>query len=196
MSRTARSAVHGLLLAALAACSVPDRPDPPTDTTQAVAPTPSPPDAAEAVASWRLSPQGLGPVVSGMPLSEIAATIGASPDFDPVERDCGFLRAPGAPPGVAFMVVAGQIARVDVTEGAVRTGEGAGIGTTESDLRTLYAGHLTEQPHKYTDGRYLIVTPAGPDSATHRIIFETDGSVVTRLRGGRLPEVEWVEGCS
>ncbi len=196
MSRSALSASCGLLLVVLAACSAPDRPDPPADTTPPVATTPAPPDAAEPVAQWRLTARGLGPVVSGMPLSDIAATIGAPPDFDPAERDCGFLRAPGAPPGVAFMIAAGQIARVDVTEGAVQTGEGAGIGTTESDLRTLYAGHLTEQPHKYTDGRYLIVTPVGPDSATHRIIFETDGSVVTRLRGGRLPEVEWVEGCS
>ncbi|MBA2291228.1 MAG: hypothetical protein H0W15_02100 [Gemmatimonadales bacterium] len=196
MSRSAGSAASGLLLVVLAACRAPDRPDPPTDTTPPVATTPASPDAAEPASQWRLTPQGLGPVVSGMPLSDIAATIGASPDFDPAERDCGFLRAPGAPAGVAFMIVAGHIARVDVTEGAVRTVEGAGIGTTESELRTLYAGHLTEQPHKYTDGRYLIVSPAGPDSTTHRVIFETDGKVVTRLRGGRLPEVEWVEGCS
>lgn len=193
MSRSAQLAARGLLIAAVAACSAPDRPAPPADTMPPVADLPASP---EPVGHWQLTPHGLGPVLIGMPLSDIAATIGASPDIDPVERDCAFLRAPGAPAGVAFMVVAGQIARVDVTDGAVRTVEGAGIDTKESELRTLYAGHLAEQPHKYTDGRYLIVTPAGPDSATHRIIFETDGSVVTRLRGGRLPEVEWVEGCS
>ncbi len=132
----------------------------------------------------------------GVPLSEIAGTIGASPDINPAERECSYVRASGALAGVAFMIRDGRIARVDVNEATVRTVEGAGIGTTESELRTLYAGHLTERPHKYTDGRYLIVAPVGPESATHRMVFETDGSVVTKLRSGQLPEVEWVEGCS
>lgn len=195
MPRFALLAACSLLVGAVAGCSGPDRPAPPSDTTP-VAANPAATDTPAPTAEWRLTARGLGPVIVGMPLSEIAVTIGASPDFDPVERDCGFLRAPGAPAGVAFMIVAGHIVRVDVTDEGVQTAEGAGIGTTESELRTLYAGHLTEQPHKYTDGRYLIVSPAGPDSATHRVIFETDGNVVTRLRGGRLPEVEWVEGCS
>jgi hypothetical protein len=33
-------------------------------------------------------------------------------------------------------------------------------------------------------------------SAGKEIVFETDGKRVTMFRAGRLPEVEWVEGCS
>jgi len=30
----------------------------------------------------------------------------------------------------------------------------------------------------------------------NRLIFETDGTVVTTYRGGAVPQVEYVEGCS
>jgi hypothetical protein len=40
-------------------------------------------------------------------------------------------------------------------------------------------------------GHSLVFTP----DPQHRIIFETDGKVVTRYRAGRMPEVEWVEKC-
>jgi hypothetical protein len=32
-------------------------------------------------------------------------------------------------------------------------------------------------------------------SAGKAIVFETDGKRVTMFRAGRMPEVEWVEGC-
>jgi quercetin dioxygenase-like cupin family protein len=73
----------------------------------------------------------------------------------------------------------------------VATAEGARIGDTDGRIRELYEGRVTEQPNKYTPGHSLVVTP----DAEHRIIFETDGKVVTRFRAGRLPEVEWVERC-
>lgn len=60
----------------------------------------------------------------------------------------------------------------------------------------LYPGRVAVRPHKYTDGHYLEVRPTGPDAPTHLIIFETDGSVVERFRGGRRPQVEYVEGCA
>jgi hypothetical protein len=40
----------------------------------------------------------------------------------------------------------------------------------------------------------MVVVP--PEDTTHRIVFETDGQNVTLFRSGRMPEVEWVEGCS
>jgi hypothetical protein len=41
----------------------------------------------------------------------------------------------------------------------------------------------------------VIVPEAAQDSA-HRLILETDGARVVRYRGGLLPAVAWVEGCS
>ena len=37
--------------------------------------------------------------------------------------------------------------------------------------------------------------PSDP-ALPYRLVFETDGERVTRYRAGRLPEVEWVEGCA
>jgi hypothetical protein len=93
------------------------------------------------------------------------------------------------------MVVGGQVARVEVSDSAVATTAGARIGDTEARINRLYSGRVQTTPHKYTDGRYLTVRGSGADSV-HRLVFETDGQRVTRYRGGRMPEVEWVEGCS
>jgi hypothetical protein len=91
-----------------------------------------------------------------------------------------------------FMDVSGEIARIDITEPGVPTDRGIEVGATEARVRETYGSLLSASPHKYTAGRYLTIA-IDPD---HRIVFETDGQVVTRYRVGRLPEVEWVEGCS
>lgn len=74
------------------------------------------------------------------------------------------------------------------------------LGACGSDtwraLVTFYAGRVTVQPHKYTgpEGHYLVVSV--PSDTLLRIIFETNGRVVTRYRAGRRPPVDYVEGCS
>ena len=66
---------------------------------------------------------------------------------------------------------------------------------TELEIKTLFPDQIEVQLHKYVDGgHYLVFVPRDP--ADHRVIFETDGEVVTGYRAGILPEVEWVEGCS
>ena len=91
------------------------------------------------------------------------------------------------------MEIAGRIVRVDITAPGVPT-EAAGIevGATESQVREAYGARVSSSPHKYTNGRYLTISA----DSDHRVVFETDGERVTRYRVGRLPEVEWVEGCS
>ncbi|MEX1258836.1 MAG: hypothetical protein WEG36_14575 [Gemmatimonadota bacterium] len=108
---------------------------------------------------------------------------------------CEQVTPSGWPAGVSLIFVEGRFVRVDVREGAVATARGARIGSTEDEIRTLHPGNLTEGPHKYTDGKYLTVTPGEPEEAKLRIVFETDGARVERFRAGALPAVEWVEGC-
>jgi len=50
------------------------------------------------------------------------------------------------------------------------------------------------RPNKYTAGQYLIVTPRS-DTA-YQYVFETDKGRVTTFRGGRVPQVRYVEGCA
>lgn len=94
------------------------------------------------------------------------------------------------------MIIGDRVARVDVQDSTVQTSLGARIGDTEAAIRTKYAGRVAATPHKYSDGKYLTVSPASPSDSTYRLVFETDGQHVTRYRAGLLPAVGWVEGCS
>ena len=145
-------------------------------------------------AKWRVSALGIGPVVAGMSFADAAPLLGLSPSAAP-GGTCAFVRPARGPAGVSLMVRGGEIARVQVDSGDVRTTADAGIGDGEARIDSLYRGQLQVGPHKYTGGHYMVVKPTGARDSRFRIVFETDGERVTRYRAGRLPEVEWVEGC-
>lgn len=94
------------------------------------------------------------------------------------------------------MVVDGDIARADVSEPTVATLQGrVRVGASEEAVREAYGDKLEEGEHEYDpEGSVLTFVPEDPVDT--RLVFETDGSKVTAMRGGRLPEVEYVEGCS
>lgn len=146
-----------------------------------------------APSTWTVSAVGIGPVRAGMTLAEAGRALGVPLSAD--SASCTYVRPPGVPVGVSFMIVDGRVARVDVDSGAVRTTAGAGIGDSETRVRSLYAGRVAVQPQKYTAGHSLVVTPRARADSAYRLIFETDSGVVTRYRAGALPAVAWVERC-
>jgi hypothetical protein len=184
------------------------------DTTDAPATPVSPsspatPDLAAAdpaSASWTPSPQGAGPVRVGMPAAEVERLLAPIVPGQAMEGStCRYLNPARTPRGVSFMVNEGTVARVDVgpldlgdevpVAELPRTAAGVGIGSTQAEVQAAYGARMRTEPHHYTDGRYLVVTPEADTS--RQIIFETDETGrVTYLRAGRLPEVAWVEGCS
>ncbi|MEP6572789.1 MAG: hypothetical protein ABJD11_08835 [Gemmatimonadota bacterium] len=113
-------------------------------------------------------------------------------------RGCGFARIISDPVGLRFMIEDGRIVRVDVDSTGIRTASGAEVGMTEEQIKAMYPGRITTQPHKYTgpEGHYLVYTPVDSADQNYRVIFETDGKVVTTFRAGIRPAVEYVEGCS
>jgi hypothetical protein len=141
---------------------------------------------------WIASAERVGPVRVGMTVAEAERALGAR--FLPLtdQGECAYRTSMAAPEGVRFMQIADQIARVDIVAPGVGTDGGIEVGATEARVRQVYGPGVSLSPHKYTDGQYLTV----PADSGHRIVFETDGERVTRYRVGRLPEVEWVEGCS
>jgi hypothetical protein len=84
---------------------------------------------------------------------------------------------------------------MDVDNAGTATVAGARIGDTEARIAKLYAGRVETTPHKYTPGHYLTIKPATTTDSIYRLIFETNGSKVTKYRAGRMPEVGYVEGC-
>ena len=143
---------------------------------------------------------GLGPIRVGMTVAEATGAAGLviiAPTESAVEASpgCGFARADGFD-GIGFMLIDGVIARVDVYSGPSSTASGARIGSTEEEINTLFPDVISVSPHQYVDGNYLTLTPTAENLADVRVVFETDGEVVTSYRAGRTPEVEWIEGCA
>ena len=95
-----------------------------------------------------------------------------------------------------FMIEQGRVVRIDVQRHDIRTVAGGRVGDTEARIQQLYPGRVRVSPHKYTTGHYLTVVPSDTLGHPYRLIFETDGAVVERFRGGALPQIEYVEGCS
>ena len=152
--------------------------------------------------SSRLSLDGLGPVDIGMTLDQASAAAGTPiriPPDDPHDGDCRYAYAAGVPE-VAFMVINGRIARVDVGDRSGRrmtTVSGIGVGDAEDAVKRTYPGRIRVEGHPYRPaGHYLVYAPADPALAHLSMIFETDGQVVTTFRAGMKGAVAQIEGCS
>jgi hypothetical protein len=200
--RPVAAAVGVVVAAVLAGCSSGGEGDgdasPATEvtTTTAVAPAPSssaPPDAA-----YRLELRGFGPVRVGMTVAEAGAALGTRlvPVIDPPDDECATYGPESGFDGVAFLVARGIVARTDVTAGSTQTTEGVALGQSEDEAQRRYGGRLAVGDHDYlVGGRYLTLIPMAPADEDFRLVIETDGRKVTALRAGRLPEVEYSEGC-
>lgn len=149
-----------------------------------------------------VSADRFGPIRIGMTADELKrirpdvfVVNAIGPNGLPISDSCYFLALPPVDRQQAtmFMIIGDEVARVEIGDSTIATREGARIGDSEQRIKELYSGSVTVQKHAYTDGNYLIVARG---DGRHRIVFETDGRTVTTYRAGRMPEVEWVEGCS
>jgi hypothetical protein len=151
----------------------------------------------DSVSDLALSEEGLGQIQVGMTLDD-AVNMGLLSENPNMKTTCDYVFpavGAGIPDGVSVMVVKGKVARIDVDTGSVTTEEGAKIGDSEDRIRSLYGDDLQVRPHKYINTGHYLVVPGDSASAGKELLFETDGQHVTAFRAGRLPEVEWVEGC-
>ena len=154
--------------------------------------------AADAAAAedWRITTAGYGPVKIGMSVEAAAQALGAKlvaegPVDDP---ECYYLRPEPAVEGLWFMISDDHVARVEVNAPGITTRSGLGVGDSEARVKELLpSAEVT--PHKYVapDGNYLTVWSASRKAAVR---FETLQGKVTSFYAGRVPEVEYVEGCS
>ncbi len=146
----------------------------------------------EKAVKGRTSPNGTAhDTVSDLALSEEG--------LGQIQTQCDFVFpavGAGIPEGVSVMVVKGKIARIDVDTGSVTTEDGAKIGDSEDRIKSIYGEEVRVEPHKYNEGWHYLTVMGDSASAGKALVFETDGKRVTMFRGGRLPEVKWVEGCS
>jgi len=154
--------------------------------------------ARDTVSDLALNEDGLGQIQIGMTLDE-AVNMGVLNERPDIKQACDFVFpavGAGIPFGVNVMVVKGKVARIDVDTGTVTTEDGAKIGDSEDKMKSIYGDELKVSPHKYIEGGHYLTVMGDSTSAGKAMVFETDGKQVTMFRAGRIPEVEWVEGCS
>lgn len=97
---------------------------------------------------------------------------------------------------IAFMMEGDRFVRTDVRNDRYTAPGGGKVGMTAADIERLYAGRVTEGPHKYVEGGKTLRIPA-PDGGKGVLLFETDAAgKVTQFRTGVAPQVDYVEGCS
>jgi hypothetical protein len=149
----------------------------------------------------RLRTNGIGFIEVGMTVSEAERASGRS-FFKERERgssrdgSCTYVSMSGLS-GVSFMLINGKIARVDVDNPRILTLRGAKIGDSEDRIKKLYPGQIKTTPNPYRGGHYLTFYPKDRQDRDYRLIFVTgkEGRVGS-FRGGKIPEVEYIEGCS
>jgi hypothetical protein len=160
---------------------------PPGETAPPPAPAPAP---GPRLGEWEVTPTGIGSIRTGMSVDEAQVILHNDLVVPANLSECAFLKTKNGPRGVSFMVEQRHISRVDVTSGSTATSAGARIGDTEEKIKSLYRG-VAVTPHKYNaGGHYLTYSGEGG-----KIVFETDGSKVTKYRSGNTPSVDNVEGC-
>ena len=191
--RSIRSSVLGMLLfAAIAsACA--------RDDEKAVKGREGPNGTSrDTVSDVALDENGLGPVQIGMTLDD-AVSMGLLNERPDIKPACDFVYpavGSGVPFDVGVMVVKGRIARIDVDTGSVTTEDGAKLGDSEDRVKNIYGDEVESRPHKFISGGHYLIVKGDSTSAGKEMVFETDAAgKVIMFRAGRLPEVEWVEGC-
>lgn len=99
------------------------------------------------------------------------------------------------PSDFALMVEGGRFVRYDVGTARETAPGGGRVGMSADEIRTLYAGAVQEQPHKYVpEGHYLRIQDDGGPGV---LVFETDpAGRVTSWRVGVPPQADYVEGCA
>jgi hypothetical protein len=164
-------------------------------------PAPPPPESANVVTpvdrKWTLTDRGFGPLVTGIsPADAVTATHGAvSVPAAAAPGQCVYAEWRGAPAGLSVMFEDGVLVRIDVTSPGIATADGLQVGNSRARADSLYGAVATRRLHKYEAGEYLIVRPLAPADTLQRLVIEVVAGKVRRFRGGRFPQVEYVEGC-
>jgi hypothetical protein len=138
---------------------------------------------------------GIDTVEFGMSASEVARAAGSAvvPADGADTGGCYVATLDAGPPGLTLTFSDDTLERLDITEGAVATRSGAGIGDTTQQLRDLFGEQLVEGADPDGEGEALTFVPQDEGDAGTRIIFVIEGDRVASFRAGTRPIVD--SGC-
>jgi hypothetical protein len=140
---------------------------------------------------WRLTRHGFGRLTVGLNRAQMERRTGRKLKFSYNTGSCAIWDLRGAR-GISIMTTRGRLARVGIYQGTWRAITGIRIGDSEAEVRERYP-ELRTRPHPYDPGGQYLIVP-GPN---RRVVIETNGNdEVTSLRGGRMPQIMYIEGCA
>jgi hypothetical protein len=149
-------------------------------------------------ATWALgvppiTDRGWGAVHVGMSVRELRAEgFHLAEQFTDAD-DCAYLQS-SKTPDLRVMVEGGRVVRVETEQASISTDRGVRVGHTLAQVRREYPDRIVERRHQYADdGSYLIIYTTDRRRA---LLLEVINGKVVGIRGGVLPAVEYVEGCS
>ena len=154
---------------------------------------------------YELMLRGMGPVEIGMTVAAASEALGREIVVnvdDDISLECHYATVPDDPNSPWLMVITepgadpttGIIARIELRPGH-QTGSGISIGSSIDDVTAAYVERIAVSPNAYTGEDVLTYVPDDDFDAGYRMIFETMDGTVNAVRSGRLPEVEYIEGC-
>ena len=139
---------------------------------------------------------GFGAVRFGMNRADAEKAAGSVLEAPGADSNACYVAHRSGQPEIAYMFDDGKLARIDVRTPGVLAEGGGRVGMQADEIRTLYAGHLSEQPAK-SDPTARLLKIGGDKPGTGGLIFEVDGAgTVTRYRAGLPPTLDSAEGCS
>ena len=105
------------------------------------------------------------------------------------------LRGVASRPGVVYVADKDVVTRMETRDTRYATVSGVRVGDDLKKARRTYGKRLTTSPHLYfAEGLTLAVY--SPDRKYALIMESNDDGRIITLRGGLVPAVEYLEGCS
>lgn len=142
---------------------------------------------------WVVREDGVGPVKIGMTLVELSAALNQELGPDETDPQGCFYITPKGHDHVAFMIIDGHVARVEVNAPGVATTTGLQVGDTELHARQRYGAKMKVTSHQYIDtGHYLTIRS---HDGRYGVRFETDKGKIIEYYVGTYEAIHYVEGC-
>jgi hypothetical protein len=131
-----------------------------------------------------------GAIDFGVSLADTEAKLlqTAEPEID--NEDCSYITF-AMYPDIRFMVEKGIVTRADAGE-TIANSTGFSIGANSADLKEANP-ELRVVPHKYEPASNYLILPSFDSKSA--LVFEESNGLITQVRGGIEPSVEYVEGC-
>ena len=139
-----------------------------------------------------VGPAGFGALHFGMGRGEVEKLLGSAFNAPRQETGCQQTHSSDQP-DVLYLFNGDKLQRVDVRGSRVMADGGGHVGMQVNEIRTLYAGRLSEQPDSAVKGG-INLKVAGENG--NGIVFRADASGnVTAFRAGVSQALDAPEGC-